>query len=70
MERNYDETAVPGTEDRMYSGLTDFQRKIILESKFDLMNPLIKPKTKSLSSFLGVEDDLTEINLGKVKIKG
>lgn len=69
MERNYDETSVPGKEDRMYSRLTDLQRKIIQDSKFDLTNPSISPKMAPTNSYSGIQDDLTEINLGTVKVK-
>ncbi len=62
-----------GLADRDITGVDDFQRDILAQNKFDLMNPKIKPKVASLSTTMGLElnesNMLAEVNLGKIKIK-
>ena len=61
-----------GLQDRDISGTDDFQRNILDRNKFDLMNPRIQPQVASLSTTMGLQVDknnLTELNLGKIKVK-
>lgn len=70
MSRNYNETKVPGLESRKYSSLNELQQEIVKNNKFDLMNPEIIPKSGATNSYVGITEQLTEISLGHVKIKG
>ena len=44
-----------GLEDRSITGVDNFQRDILLQNKFDLLNPKIEPKIASLSTTVGLD---------------
>lgn len=73
MEDKFQKHKMQGLADRDITGVDDFQRDILAQNKFDLMNPKIKPKVASLSTTMGLElnesNMLAEVNLGKIKIK-
>ena len=71
MKKSYEEVEVESFKGKSFSNLTELQRKIIQEGKFDLTHPEIKPKLASLNSIPGLQgkDQITEIQLGNIKIK-
>lgn len=70
VQKNYQETNVPGANtDRKYSGLSQMQKEIISSNEFSLSDPNIIPKTGSSSSFAGLSSSITQISLGKAKIR-
>ena len=73
MEDTYEKVKMKGLHGRDITGVDDFQRDILNQNKFDLLNPKIEPKMASASTTLGLEIDnknyLAQINLGKIKVK-
>lgn len=44
-----------GLPERDLTGVDQFQKDILTQNKFDLMNPKINPKIASLSTTMGLE---------------
>lgn len=73
MDDNFDAVKMKGLHDRDITGVDSFQREILATNKFDLLDPRIKPRVASLSTTMGLQlsenGALTEVNLGKIKVK-
>ena len=73
MEDSYEAVKMQGLQDRNITGVDDFQRSILSQNSFDLLDPKIKPRVASLSTTMGLElgenQELTEVNLGRIKVK-
>ena len=73
MEDNYEAVKMQGLHDRNITGVDSFQRSILSQNSFDLLDPKIKPKIASLSTTMGLDlgqnQQLAEVNLGKIKVK-
>jgi hypothetical protein len=57
MEDTYEKIKIKGLYDRDITGVDNFQREILNQNKFDLLNPKIEPKMASMSTTLGLEID-------------
>jgi hypothetical protein len=55
MEDNFEKIKMQGLRDRDITGTDDFQRDILNQNRFDLMNPKIQPKVASLSTTMGLD---------------
>ena len=54
MEDTYEKVKMKGLNGRDITGVDDFQRDILNQNKFDLLNPKIEPKMASMSTTLGL----------------
>jgi|688.fasta_scaffold51183_1 hypothetical protein len=57
MEDTYEKIKMKGLNDRDITGVDNFQRDILSQNKFDLLNPKIEPKMASMSTTLGLDID-------------
>jgi len=55
MEDNYEAVKMQGLQDRNITGVDSFQRSILSQNSFDLLDPKIKPKIASLSTTMGLD---------------
>lgn len=57
MEDTYEKVKMKGLYDRDITGVDSFQRDILNQNKFDLLDPKIEPKMASMSTTFGLEID-------------
>lgn len=73
MEDTFEKVKMAGLKERDITGVDTFQREVLADNRFDLMNPKIEPQVASLSTTMGLQldegSDLTEVNLGSIKVK-
>lgn len=55
MEDKFEKITMEGLADRSITGVNDFQKDILAQNKFDLLNPNIEPKVASLSTSMGLD---------------
>ena len=54
MEDNFEKVKMKGLQERDITGVDDFQRQILEQNQFDLLDPKINPKVASLSTTMGL----------------
>lgn len=57
-----------GSDSRQFVNLSDLQKQIIEEKRFDLRDPRLNPTSASLSE-REIGDDLVSIDLGKLNVQ-
>jgi hypothetical protein len=54
MEDTYEKIKMEGLRERDITGVDSFQKDILTQNKFDLLNPKIEPKIASISTTIGL----------------
>ena len=68
MDKPSGAVAMPGSKERQFVNLSDMQKKIIEERRFDLLDGRVKPTSASLSE-REIGDNLISIDLGKLNVQ-